>query len=179
MKRTLGLLAAVAATFLTTPSNADAASTAQQKIAAAQYLVGTWRCAHTVGAFSGAYTTTYANAVGNLWLKQTYDFPATQSQGTEQAAVHAEYFMGYDERREAWVRFGVMSTGQYFAIRMTDSGDGGWSWKYISFSKNRKPETSGSDATFTKKSNSEYAVDGPSYEENGTQVTEHHLCKKQ
>ena len=93
-------------------------------------------------------------------------------------AVHAEYFMGYDERRQAWVRFGVMSTGQYFAIRMTETGDSGWSWKYVSFFRTQNPETPGSDATFTKKSDSEYAVDGPSYEQNGTRVTEHHVCKK-
>lgn len=81
--------------------------------------------------------------------------------------MHAEYFMGYDERRQGWVRFGAMSTGQYLAIRMTDTGDGGWSWKYVRFFATQKPEARGADATFTKKSNSEYAVDGPSYEENG------------
>jgi hypothetical protein len=177
MKRNLGLLVAVAAMFLAASSYAYAAPTAQQKLASVQYLVGTWNCAHTVGTFSGTYTTTYANALGNLWLKQTYDFPAKQMKEAE-PAVHAEYLMGYDERRQAWVRFGAMSTGQYFAIRMTDTGDSGWSWKYISFSSTRKPETPGSDATFTKKSDSEYAVDGPSYEENGTRVTEHHICKK-
>jgi hypothetical protein len=177
MKRNLGLLAAVAAMFLAASSYAYAAPTAQQKLASVQYLVGTWNCAHTVGTFSGTYTTTYANALGNLWLKQTYDFPAKQMKEAE-PAVHAEYLRGYDERRQAWVRFGAMSTGQYFAIRMTDTGDSGWSWKYISFSSTRKPETPGSDATFTKKSDSEYAVDGPSYEENGTRVTEHHICKK-
>jgi hypothetical protein len=40
------------------------------------------------------------------------------------------------------------------------------------------PESPGSDATFTKKSDAEYAVDGPSYEQNGVPVTEHHVCKK-
>jgi hypothetical protein len=176
MKRSLGSLAA--AMLLSAPSGAFAAATAQQEMAAAQYLVGTWSCAHTVGTFSGTYTTTYANTLGNLWLKQTYDFPPRQIR-TNEKAVQAEYLMGFDERRQAWVRFGGMSTGEYFAIRMTATGDGGWSWKYISFSANRKPETPGSDATFTKKSSSEYAVDGPTYEENGTRVTEHHVCKKQ
>ncbi len=177
MKRNLGLFATVAATFFSASACADASPAAQQKLASVQYLVGTWNCAHTVGTFSGTYTTTYAKALGDLWLKQTYDFPARQRAQPE-PAVHGEWLMGYDERRQAWVRFGAMSTGQYFAIRMTDTGDGGWSWKYVSFFKLQNPETPGSDATFTKKSDSEYAVDGPSYEQNGTRVTEHHVCKK-
>jgi hypothetical protein len=177
MRRNLDLFAALAATFFAASTCADASPAAQQKIASVQYLVGTWNCAHTVGTFSGTYTTTYSKAFGDLWLKQTYDFPPKQTAGSE-PAVHAEYFMGYDGRRQAWVRFGAMSTGQYFAIRMTDTGDGGWSWKYVSFFTTQKPEAPGSDATFTKKSDSEYVVDGPSYEENGTRVTEHHLCKK-
>src|SRR2546430_6138274 len=53
-------------------------------------------------------------------FRQTYDFPPKQIAESE-PAVHAEFIMGYDERRQAWVRFGVISTGQYFAIRMTDT----------------------------------------------------------
>src|SRR5207302_3943375 len=177
MRRNPGLFAAVAAAFFAASTCADASPAVQQKIASVQYLVGTWSCAHTVGTFSGTYTTTYAKALGDLWLKQTYDFPPKQTAEIE-PAVHAEYFMGYDERRQAWVRFGVMSTGQYFAIRMTETDNSGWSWKYVSFFRMQNPETAGSDATFTKKSDSEYAVDGPSYEQNGTRVTEHHVCKK-
>jgi hypothetical protein len=158
MRRNQGLFAAVAATFLAASTCADASPAAQQKIASVQYLVGTWNCSHTVGTL-------------------TYDFPPTQSAKSE-PGVHAEYFMGFDERRQAWVRFGVMSTGQYFAIRMTDTGDSGWSWKYVSFFKTQQPEAPGSDATFTKKSDFEYTVEGPSYEENDTRVTEHHVCKK-
>jgi hypothetical protein len=174
MKPNPGSLALVAALFLSTPSYADATPTAEQKLASVQYLVGTWKCAHTVGAFSGTYTTTYANVLGNLWLKQTYDFPATQTEPARQA----ETLMGYDQGRQYWVRFFAMSNGQYFIIRMADADGGGWSWKYASISKNRKPETPGIDATFTRKSDAEYAVDGPSYPENGTTVTEHHICKK-
>jgi hypothetical protein len=178
MKRNLGLLAAAAAMFLAAPSSAHAAATARQKIASVQYLVGTWSCAHTVGTFSGSYTTNYANEIGNLWLKQSYDFPANQF-GENRQPEHAEFLFGYDEARQAWVRFGALSTGQYFAIRMTDNGDGGWSWKYVSFFQRKTPETPASDATFTKKSDSEYVVDGPTYPENGKLVTEHHVCKKQ
>jgi hypothetical protein len=32
--------------------------------------------------------------------------------------------------------------------------------------------------TWTKKSDAEYAIDGPEYPQNGKLVTEHHLCKK-
>jgi hypothetical protein len=177
MTRITSFFAAVVALLLAVHFHADAAMNAQQKIASVQYLVGTWNCAHTVGTFSGKYTTTYANALNDLWLRQTYDFPANQM-GESSPPAQAEYFIGYDERRQGWVRFGVMSTGQYFAIRMADTGNG-WSWKYVSFFPRQTPETPGSDAMFTKKSDSEYAVDGPSYPLNGTTVTEHHLCTKQ
>jgi hypothetical protein len=177
MKPNPGLLAAVAAAFLAAAAHAHASPAAQQKITAVQYLVGTWNCAHTVGTFSGTYTTTYSKPLGDLWLRQTYDFPPKQIAESE-PAVHAEFIMGYDERRQAWVRFGAISTGQYFAIRMTDTDDSGWLWKYVSFFKTQNPETPGSDATFSKKSDSEYVVDGPSYEQNGTRVTERHVCKK-
>ncbi|HVT15949.1 MAG TPA: hypothetical protein VHQ90_07170 [Thermoanaerobaculia bacterium] len=175
MKRTLCLLAAAVAMFFAASSYAYAAPTARQKLASIQYLVGTWNCAHRVGTFSGTYTTTYTSVLGDLWLRQTYDFPANQTKEKE-APMRAEFLVGYDERRQAWVRFGALSTGQYFAIRMTETGEGGWSWKYVSFFKAVSSE--GSDATFTKKSDSEYVVDGPTYPENGTNVTEHHICKK-
>jgi hypothetical protein len=61
---------------------------------------------------------------------------------------------------------------------MTETGNSGWSWKYVSFFPRQKPESPGSDATFTKNSDAEYVVDGPSYEQNGVPVTEHHVCKK-
>lgn len=48
----------------------------------------------------------------------------------------------------------------------------------MSLSRNRKLETPEADATFTKKSDTEYTIDGPSYPENGTVVTEHHICRK-
>ncbi|HEX7200046.1 MAG TPA: hypothetical protein VF213_11250 [Dongiaceae bacterium] len=177
MKRSSILLVAAAALLLAASSGAQPARTAQQKLASVQYLVGTWSCTHTVGAFSGPYTTTYAPALGNRWLRQTYEFPAPQAQENAQP-VHGEFIMGYDEGRQAWVRFGAMSTGKYFPIRMTETADGGWSWKYVSFFKRQSEETPGADATFTKKSDSEYVVDGPSYMLDGTRVTEHHSCKK-
>lgn len=184
MKRSFALPIAVAAVILAAPFHEGAASraqqktpTAQQKMASVDYLVGAWSCAHTVGTFSGKYTTAYSKVLGNLWLKQTYDFPRQQTAEGNEPAVTAETLMGYDERRQSWVRFFANSTGQYFAIRMTET-DNGWSWKYVSFFKTTKPETPDADATFTKKSDTEYAIDGPSYEENGTRVTEHHSCRK-
>ena len=178
MKPSLVLPAAIAVVLFAAASSAHAAPTARQKLASVQYLVGTWHCAHTVGTFSGTYTTTYANALGNLWLRQTYDFPPRQLQENKEAE-HAEALFGYDEGRQTWVRFLTLSTGQYFAMRMTDAGDSGWSWKYVSFFPRQKPETPEIDATFTKKSDAEYVIDGSTYPENGTLVTEHHVCKKQ
>ena len=153
------------------------AESAPQKMASVEYLVGTWDCTHTVGSFSGTYKTSYAKTLGGMWLRQTYEFPPRQF-GANETPVSAEFSIGYDERRQAWVRFGVTSTGQYFAIRMTDMPNGGWSYKYVSFFSRQLPETSESDATFTKKSDSEYIVDGPSYPDNGVRVTEQHVCRK-
>ncbi len=174
MKSDSILLVVATALLLTSASCASAAR--QQKIASMQYLLGTWSCSHTVGTFSGDYATTYANMPGDMWLRQHYDFPATRTQ----AAWQAEAIMGYDETREAWVRFLALSTGPYFAMRMTETADGGWSWKYVSLFPTQKAETPGSDATLTKKSSSEYTIDGPSYKENGTGplVTERHVCRK-
>lgn len=153
-------------------------ATAQQKMVTVDYLVGTWGCAHTVGTFAGKYTTTYSKVLGNMWLKQTYDFPPAQFGNNTEPAIQAETLIGFDERRQAWVRFFANSIGQYFAIRMTET-ENGWSYKYVSFFPRVNPETADADATFTKKSDTEYLIDGPSYPENGVQVTEHHDCRKQ
>ena len=82
MKRNLPLPIAVAVLILTAlifaaaaPAAQQGTATSQQKMASVDYLVGTWSCAHTVGTFSGKYTTTYTKTLGNLWLKQTYEFP--------------------------------------------------------------------------------------------------------
>ena len=153
------------------------AESAAQKMASVEYLVGTWTCAHTVGSFSGTYKTSYAKTLGGMWLRQAYEFPPKQF-GSNEPPVNAEFLIGYDERRQAWIRFGAISTGQYFMIRMTDMPDGGWSYKYVSFFNRQQPESPDGDATFTKKSASEYVVEGPTYPENGVPVTEHHVCKK-
>ena len=175
MEQGTNLLAVVAVAFFA--ATAAWAESAPQKMTSVDYLVGTWSCAHTVGTFSGTYKTSYAKTLGGAWLKQTYEFPPRQF-GDNEPPVNAEFVFGYDERRQAWVRFGAISNGQYFAIRMTDTPGGGWSYKYVSFFNRQQPETSDSDATFTKKSDTEYVVEGPSYPENGVRVTEHHQCRK-
>jgi hypothetical protein len=146
---------------------AAASTEQQQKLAATRYLVGAWKCEHTVGKFSGSYTTRYALVLDDLWLRQSYDFPDNK----------AEAIVGYNPQRQYWVRFFVNSEGQSFAIRMTETASG-WTWKYISFSKDRKPETLEPDATFTRLSDREYTIEGPTYPKDGASVTEHHVCKK-
>ena len=184
MKRNSALSVVAAATLLAAIVPADTAPRAQQKKATAQekmasidYLVGSWGCGHTVGTFSGTYTTTYSKVLGGRWLKQTYDFPPKQFGGENERPVTAEALIGFDEYRGQWVRFFATSTGEYFPLRMKETGNG-WSYKYISFFPTTKPETPDADATFTKKSDTEYSIDGPTYPENGTQVTEHHTCRK-
>lgn len=167
MMRNAPAFAATATLLLAAPSHAQVHPTAQQEMQSAQFLVGTWSCSHTVGDFSGTYTTTFATVLGNLWLKQTYDFPAS---GERAGAVRAEYFIGYDPRGPRWVRFGAMSTGQYFAM-VGKRAEDTWSWTYV------LPGQSGS-AVYAKKSDSEFTVEGPSYPENGKVVTEHHTCRK-
>jgi len=152
-------------------------ATAEQELQSADYLIGTWDCAHRVGTFSGTYRTSYAKVLGGHWLQQTYDFPAQTTAGRNDPSSTALALMGYDERRQSWVRFFANSGGQYFPIRMSDTG-AGWSWKYSTFFTRTTPETADADATLTRKSDSEYVIDGPTYPQGGTQVTEHHVCRK-
>jgi hypothetical protein len=166
-----------AATLLSVLAAPVQSNPAPQELTTVDYLVGTWNCAHTVGTFSGTYRTTYAKVLGGNWLQQTYDFPAQTAKGRNDPASTAVALMGYDERRQTWVRFFANSGGQYFPIRMTDTGNG-WSWKYSTFFTRTTPETPQADATFTRKSDAEYTIDGPTYPQEGTIVTEHHVCKK-
>ena len=94
MHRTSPTLVVFAVVLIAAPASAQTMPTAQQEMQSAQFLVGKWSCTHTVGDFSGTYTTTYASVLGSAWLEQTYDFPVTR----EDAAVHADYFLGYDVR---------------------------------------------------------------------------------
>jgi hypothetical protein len=166
-------VALMTTTLLTSPAPAASAMTARAAIASRAYLLGTWSCTFTVGRDGGNYTTTWSTALDGLWLKQSYD----QRQQPRADAFRSEYFVGYDERHDGWVRFGAMSTGQYFVIRMTDTGSG-WRWKYVGVFS-RKAPSPGYDATFTRKTDALYTVDGPTYrDKRGVMVTEHHDCRK-
>jgi hypothetical protein len=166
MNRTPVRLAAIATVLLAVSASAQKPLSASEEMQFVQFLVGTWSCAHTVGDFSGRYTTTYASTLGDRWLKQAYDFPAT----AEDAAVHAEYFLGYDVRNQSWVRFGAHNNAQYYGM-VGKRAENVWSWRYV------LPGTSGS-AVWTKRSDVEYTVDGPTYPQNGKLVTEQHTCRK-
>ena len=167
MKRPVSFLAAAAVVLLGLPLAAQPAPNAPDAMSSVRYLVGTWACAHTVGDFSGTYSTTFAPVLDGRWLKQTFDFPAT---GNE-PAIHAEYFLGYEPRVPRWVRFGAHSNGMYFAMKTTAASDTTWTWSYV------LPGTTGT-ATWTKRSDREFAIDGPEYPQGGKLVTEHHVCKK-
>ena len=167
MKRIFGLFAALGVAALAGSSGASAAPTAQEGMGQIQFLVGTWNCAHTVGDFSGTYAETFAKALDGRWLKQTYEFPATSTE----PAVRAEYFIEYDQRVPRWVRFGAHSNGQYYGMYSTSPVGPTWAWNYV------LPTAKGT-TTWTKRSNTEYTIDGPEYPENGKLVTEHHRCTK-
>jgi hypothetical protein len=165
-----GLFAALAAALLLAPACANAEAPdprIAQGMMQVRFLAGTWNCAHTVGDFSGTYTTSFTNALGNLWLKQRYDFPATKTE----PAWGGEFYWGYDPRFPRWVRFGAMSTGMYFGMVSKDANADIFVFDY------RLPGGNAT-ATWTKKSETEFTIDGPSYPENGRTVTEHHDCKK-
>lgn len=151
--------------------------TAKEKMATMDFLVGSWDCAHTVGPFSGKYTTQYTKPLGDLWLREIYNFPAQQFGGDNSEPVTAEALIGYDGRRGQWVRFFGTSKGEFYPLRMKETANG-WVYQYVTFFGNNA-ERSEADATFTKKSATEYEILGPTYPENGQQVTEHHICHKQ
>jgi|SRR5579864_5576962 len=148
-------------------------TTAQQEMESVNYLIGKWSCSHVIGTSPGSYTATYSKVLGDRWLEEIYDFPAQQNGPT----VTAWALMSFDERRQTWVRYFVNSVGYHFEIRMTDTPNG-WSYKYASLFPETKSETPDPDAVFTKKSDTEYTIEGPTYPANGTLVTQHDACHK-
>jgi hypothetical protein len=165
MKKNLVLLAALATGVLIFQTSVRADQSSQKETDAAHFLLGTWKCTHTEGAVSGLYTMTVEKALGDNWLKQTYDFAAT----TAEPAFHGEWYMRYDDRVHHWVRFGALSDGMYFAMTGNRTKDT-WSWSYVL-------PGPGATTVFVRKSDSEFTVDGPSYVMNGTPVSEHHVCR--
>ena len=167
MRKTLTFMVAFAAAILLA-EQVDASSTADE-MNAARFFVGTWNCSHSEDSGqAGTYRTTYASVLGDRWLKQTYDFPAT----TTDPALQGEWFTGFDARTQRWVRFGAMSDGLYFAMLGTRTGDA-WSWSYVLPSKSEQGAT-----TYTKTSDASYTVVGPTYPVNGKMITEHHICNR-
>lgn len=155
--------------ILSNASRLTATADASSEMSAAQFLVGKWSCSHTADSEqAGMYTTTYASVLGDRWLKQTFDFPATATD----PALQGEWYMGYDGKRQRWVRFGAMSDSMYFAMLGSRDGDR-WTWSYV------LPGRSEAAATiYTKTSDLQYTVDGPTYPVNGKLITEHHVCNK-
>lgn len=168
MNRTSVSMAAIATVLSAVTAAAQTRPTAQEQaeLQTAQFLVGKWTCRHTVGDFAGTYTTTFTSALGSTWLEQVQDFPASGGD----AAVHTEYFFGYDGRLPQWVRFGAHSNAQYYGM-IGKRADNVWSWSYV------LPGRTGS-AVWTKQADTEYTIDGPTYPQNGKMVTEHHDCRK-
>jgi hypothetical protein len=180
MIQRLTLCFAVAATILLAclPASAQASDVAavRDAIASRNFLLGTWHCTFTVGTEGGEYATTWSSILEGMGLKQTYDQPKQPRAGQ----FKAEYLIGYDAVLQKWMRFGLMTTGQYFTIRMTDTGNGGWGWRYAGFFSGKQTGATGYDARFTRKNDSLYTVDGPTYPRaTGQMVTEHHVCRKE
>jgi hypothetical protein len=168
--KNFGTSAALAAALLCAPAAAPAQTTADTAMQSARYLVGSWTCTHAIDTTpQGTSTMTFAPALEGRWLKQNWDFPAA---GTS-PAVRSEYLLGYDPRVSRWVRFGAHSNGMYFGMVTTSATDRAWAWRYVLPGNGTKPET-----IWTKKSDTEFTIDGPTYPVNGTPVTEHHGCTK-
>jgi hypothetical protein len=168
VKRTVLFLAGVALLGVSPAQSSE--------IASRRFLIGTWHCTFTVGNEGGSYSTTWSTVLGGLWLRQTYDQPKQ----ARASAFKADYLVGYDPDRRGWVRFGAMTTGQYFTIRMVDTGNGGWGWTYVSlFGGRRSTPRPDYDARFVRRNDALYTIDGPTYEnESHVTVTEHHVCHK-
>ncbi len=174
MMNRIGVAAASAAAIVLSLGGPTGATTAQQAIASRAYLIGNWSCTFTVGDEGGSYRTTWTPTLGGLWIKQTIDQPAQP----RAQAFTAEYLVGYDERRGQWVRFGAMTTGQYFVIRMADTPEG-WGWTYVGLFRNSRPPSQQYDTIFSRTSDESYRIDGPTYPDaKGMVVTEHHRCSK-
>ena len=140
------LLMAILLVFIAGTVRAGASATPSTEMGTAQFLVGRWSCSHTQDSEqAGMYTTTYASVLGDRWLKQTFDFPATATD----PELRGEWILGYDGKKQRWVRFGVMSDGLYFAMYGSRSGDT-WSWGYVLPGQSEEVAT-----TYTKTSDSQ------------------------
>ena len=127
--------------------------------------------------YGGAGTDTLSYAIAVEELTRVDSSVAITVAAHHSLGTLPIYSFGSEDQRREWLP--DLASGRKLAAFGLTETDAGFSWKYVSLSKDRKPETPGSDATLTRRSNAEYSIDGPSYPENGVQVTEHHLCRKQ
>ncbi|HZI41247.1 MAG TPA: hypothetical protein VFD67_06070, partial [Gemmatimonadaceae bacterium] len=132
---------------------------------AADFLVGSWQCADTVGDYNGSYTITVTKALSGRWLREIYQW----HNAAAPRALSGEYFLSYDPRVKKWIRIGAMNDGMYFSMVGVRAGDD-WTFGYAL----PGPGT----AVYSRRSDTDYTVLGPTYKENGKVVTEHHGCHK-
>ena len=162
--KTKWILSALSAGLLAT-STAAAQGMKADDASAADFLVGSWQCADTVGDYTGAYTITVTKALDGRWLREIYQW----HNAATPRALSGEYFLSYDPRVKKWIRIGAMNDGMYFSMVGVRAGDE-WTFGYAL----PGPGT----AVYSKRSDTEYTVLGPTYKENGKLVTEHHGCQK-
>jgi len=162
--KTKWIFSALGAGLLAT-STAAAQGMKADDASAADFLVGSWQCADTVGDYTGAYTITVTKALDGRWLREIYQW----HNAATSRELSGEYFLSYDPRVKKWIRIGAMNDGMYFSMVGVRAGDE-WTFGYAL----PGPGT----AVYSKRSDTEYTVLGPTYKENGKLVTEHHGCQK-
>jgi hypothetical protein len=165
MKMKRSFHAAMSVALLALPLELRAQTSDIEEFRAAQFLVGTWQCADTVGEHAGSYTLKVTKALNDRWLREIYEWQAAP--GAQ--ALSGEYFFSFDPRVKKWIRTGAMNDGMYFSMVGVRRGND-WTFGYAL----PAPGT----AVYTRRSDTEYTVLGPSYPENGKLVTEHHGCHK-
>jgi hypothetical protein len=158
-------VATVFVAFLARPLELWAQSAVNEESRAAEFLVGTWQCADTVGEQAGSYNLTVTKALNGRWLRENYQWQATP--GAQ--ALSGEYFLSFDPRVKKWIRIGAMNDGMYFSMVGVRLGND-WTFGYAL----PGPGTT----VYSRRSDTEYTVLGPTYRENGKLVTEHHGCHK-
>ncbi|MGH7650519.1 MAG: hypothetical protein ACREMS_01620 [Gemmatimonadaceae bacterium] len=165
MRMKSAFLATMSVALLAVPLASRAQSSGNEESRAAEFLVGTWQCADTVGEHAGSYTVRVTKALNDRWLRERYQWQTTA--GSQ--ALSGEYFFSFDPRVKKWIRIGAMNDGMYFSMTGVRQGND-WTFGYAL----PGPGT----AVYTRKSDTEYTVLGPTYSENGKLVTEHHGCHK-
>lgn len=162
------LLVASAILLLAVSSAARASPSVSEAMQSVQYLVGTWNCAHTVGDFSGTYVMSFAKDLGDRWLKQTWDFPATATD----PEIHSEYFLGYDPRLPGWIHFGAPHQR---SVLCDENDEPGQRTLVVAVRASWHQWQCDMDQEVGRRVRDRRP---PEYPQDGKLVTEHHLCKK-